>query len=341
MNISPAIESEKAFSQAMKKCSIVCAVLVIFIHTYNLDVYKIGTNSIIYWVERFAAKITSCAVPFFFMSSSFFLYQKERKTVSVYKSRFKSIVLPYLLWNIIYMIAFTILKKLSLTKVGMVSINIIDILKGIFLYKYNYVYWFMFYLILFVLLYPAIKQIVCRSKIICFSVLIALLTIDFCNIINHNIIGSFIYYYLGAICGYYYKKQAEKIATIQPKKKTAIILLCVVGFTSSVVASMFDIDISIVGNISVTLFLLLILSSPQIKIPPFLSGLSFMIYSMHGIILECIEKTIYIVFSHNALWATIDYFVAPTVTLMVIVPLCIAMKKVCPRLYKILNGNRK
>lgn len=341
MNINPAIESEKVFSQAMKKCSLVCAVMVIFIHTYNLEVYKICSESVIYWFESFVAKITACAVPFFFMSSSFFLYQKEREVISVYKSRFKSIMIPYLLWNIIYMIAFTILKKLSLTNVGLVSINIIDILKGIFLYKYNYTYWFMFYLILFILLYPAIKQIVCRSKIVCFSVLIALLTIDFGNIINHNIIPSFIYYYLGAICGYYYRKQTEKISTIQPKKKTAIIMMCIVGFVLSVVASIFDINISVVGNVSLILLLLIILSSQQIKMPLFLLGLSFMIYSMHGILLECVEKVIYIAFPHNVLWATIDYFVSPAVTLMIIVVICAAMKKVCPSLYNILNGNRK
>ena len=111
VNTIPVVDSKKAFSQTMKNCSFICSVLVIFIHTYNLEVYKIGPDSIIYWIESFFAQnITACAVPFFFMSSAFFLYQSARETTSVYKSRFKSIVIPYFLWNTIYMIAFSFLS---------------------------------------------------------------------------------------------------------------------------------------------------------------------------------------------------------------------------------------
>lgn len=341
MNTIPIVASKKAFSQTIKKCSFVCSIFVIFIHTYNLEVYKLGSDSIIYWIERFFENLTACAVPFFFMSSAFFLYQRERKTVSVYKSRFQSLVLPYFLWNTLYMIAFSILKKLSLSGDGLDSINIIDILKGIFLYKYNYAYWFMFSLILFTLLYPVIKQIIGRNRFVCFSVLAILLANDYFNIINNNIIKFFVYYYIGAIGGCYYTEQVEKIATIPPKKKVTIIVFCIFGFALSVAANTFNINISVLGNLAVILSLLIVLSVLKFKIPPLLLGLSFMIYSMHSIILECVEKIIYIVFPHNALWATIDYFTAPVITLTIIVGLCTAMRKICPRLYEILNGNRK
>lgn len=334
-------DSKKAFSQTMKKCSFVCSILVIFIHAYNLEVYKIGSDSIAYWIERFFSNFTACAVPFFFMSSAFFLYQKERKTGSVYKSRFKSIVLPYLWWNTLYMIGFSVLKKLSLSNVGLDGINIIDILKGIFLYKYNYVYWFMFSLILFTFLYPVIKQVIGRNRFICFSVLAILLVIDFFKIVNHNIVNSFVYYYIGAVAGHYYTEQLEKIATMHPNKKVACIVFCIFGFALSLVANMFHINITIIGNLAVILLLLIVLSVPRFKIPPFLLGLSFMIYSLHSILLECVEKIIYIVFPHNALWAMIDYFTAPAITFVMIVGLCAAMKKICPHLYEMLNGYRK
>lgn len=341
MNIVSIDDSKKVFSQTMRKCSFVCSILVVFIHTYNLEVYKIGTDSIIYWVERFFANFTACAVPFFFMSSAFFLYQKEQKTVSVYKSRFKSIVLPYILWNTLYMIAFSVLKRLSLSNVGLNGLNIIDILKGIFLYKYNYVYWFMFSLILFTLFYPIIKQVVSRNRLVCFFVLAILLVIDFCNIINHNIINSFVYYYIGAIGGCYFSKQIEKIVTIHSKKKAVITVSCIFVFALSVAANAFDINIRLFGNLATILFLLIMLMNPKFKISSFLLGLSFMIYSMHSILLECVEKIVYIVFPHNALWAAIDYFTAPIITLTIIVSLCTVMKKICPRFYEILNGNRK
>lgn len=335
-------DSTQTFSRAMKNCSFMCSVLVILIHTYNLEVYKIGPDAIIYWIESLVTQnITTCAVPFFFMSSAFFLYQKVREISSVYKSRFKSIVLPYLLWNALYMVALSFLKSLSLSNVGMDRINIMDILKGIFLYQYNYVYWFMFYLILFTLLYPVIKQLVYRNKLICFSCLAILLAVRFFNIINHNILTSFIYYYLGAIGGCYYKERIEKITTMHKKKNVAIIVLFIVNLALGMVTRVSNINISIINNLVTIVLLLLISSLPKVTFPKFLLGLSFMIYSMHSIILECVEKIIFIVFPHNALWATIDYFLAPIITLMIVVACCVVMKKICPRLYGILNGNRK
>ncbi len=346
-------DSKLTFSRAMKNCSFICSVFVILIHTYNVEIYNIGPNSIIYWIEYFFEKnIVPCAVPFFFVSSAFFLYQKPRETVSVYKSRFKSIVLPYFLWNTIYMISFSILKRLSLSDMGMDRINIIDILKGIFLYQYNYVYWFMFCLIGFTLLYPIIKQVICRNKYLCFFGLLVLIAVYFFSTTNHQtdnllknitserLISSFIYYYLGAIGGYYYKEQIEKISVIS-KKWVAVIALGLLGLVLSIIGNIFDINNNFLNNLVIIVLLLLILSSSKIAFPKSFLGLSFMIYSMHLIILECVEKIIFIIFPHNALWAMVNYFIAPVITLMIIVVLCAAMKKVCPRFYAILNGNRK
>jgi len=74
--------------------------------------------------------------------------------------------------------------------------------------------------------------------------------------------------------------------------------------------------------------------------PKILVGLSFMIYSMHTIILESIEEIIYIFMPHNALWMMIDFVVAPLITVPIIVVVCILMKKFLPKVYTVLNGNR-
>ena len=45
---------------------------------------------------------------------------------------------------------------------------------------------------------------------------------------------------------------------------------------------------------------------------------SFFIYMIHEIILEVIEKLLFLLFDHNEIFALIDYFLAPAITLLII-----------------------
>lgn len=347
MNIVRKEDISKTFSDTMKRCSFICSILVVFIHAYNISLYNISDNSIIFWFEEIISQfIARGAVPFFFVSSAFFLYQRPKEVLIVYKSRFKSLVIPYLLWNIIYMLLFGVLAKLSLSDAGMDEITVTNILKGVFLFEYNYTYWFMLHLILFTLLYPVIKQIIFRNKIVCALCFSVLLGLYFFSIINdklkdNDIIESFIYYYLGAIIGYYYRDKTEKIVAIQTKQKVIMFsILFLLGVALFFASNIYNINVTLVRNLIMVLFLFLLSSLPKIKIHSFLLGLSFMIYSMHPIILEAIEKVVFIILPHNAFFATVDYIIAPVVCVVIILCVCALLKKMLPAIYRLLNGNR-
>ncbi len=347
MNVVLKEDTKKTFSGAMRTCSFICSVLVVFIHSYNISSYNISTNSVVFWFEEIISQfIARGAVPFFFISSAFFLYQREKDVLTVYRSRYKSLVLPYLLWNTIYMIFFGVLTKLSLSDAGMDRITVTNILKGIFLFDYNYTYWFMFHLILFTLLYPIIKQIICRNKIVCALFFLTLLGGYFFSVINgdmkdNDIIESLVYYYLGAIIGYYYKDKTEKIVAVQTKQKILILsILTIMGGVAFVASNIYDVNVTLIRNLIMVLFLFFVSSLQKVKIHSFLLGLSFMIYSMHPIILETIEKIVFIVCPHTAFFATVDYIIAPIVSVVIILCVCALLKKVLPAIYRLLNGNR-
>ena len=66
------MDAKKHFSATMSTCNIICAILVIFIHAYNITVYECS-NSFVFWLEQIISQgIAKGAVPFFFMSSAFF-----------------------------------------------------------------------------------------------------------------------------------------------------------------------------------------------------------------------------------------------------------------------------
>ena len=336
----------KSFSGTMVVCSTICAFLVLLIHSYNVPIYTDVTNPIVYWMQESVVHgIAAAAVPFFFMSSAFFLYSKSKSVKEVYISRFKSLVIPYLLWNTLSMICFTILKSLHLTSVGLDQFSITGILGGVFLHDYLAPYWYMLYLIVMVAIYPLLRWIISRNKIVCLAFLAILILahifVTYSPSIRIDYSGSIVYYYIGAILGYYYKDEVEKIPQL-PQKRIFLFLatLLPIGILLFFVCNVWDIHLDFLRDIvSVSLIVLSVIGL-NLQTPKFLVGLSFMIYSSHFIILESVEEVFYRLFPHNGLWMMVDFFVAPLITLGIITVACHLLKKVCPKVYMILNGNR-
>ena len=81
--------------------------------------------------------------------------------LSKYKSRFRSLVLPYLLWNLLYTL---IAIFFSVNPIGiymndswkMIPISIKNVFQGVLYFKYLPVFWFMFYLIIYIILGPVL-----------------------------------------------------------------------------------------------------------------------------------------------------------------------------------------
>lgn len=75
------------------------------------------------------------------------------------------------------------------------------------------------------------------------------------------------------------------------------------------------------------------------KEPKWWARISFFIYCTHSMILESVEKVFLIILGKNMFGAVLDFFIAPAITLGIIVFGAYIIKKV-PKLWKILNGNR-
>lgn len=336
----------KSFSEIMHVCSAICAILVLLIHAYNTPIYTDVSSTAIYWIQESVVHgIAAAAVPFFFMSSAFFLYSRNKRVKEVYITRFKSLVIPYLLWNTLTTICFAVLKQLHLTSVGLDTFSITGILGGVFLHDYLAPYWYMLYLIVMVAMYPLIRWIISRNKIVCFSFL-AFLILGHLFIVHSPSIridysGSIVYYYIGAILGYYYKDKVEKIPQL-PKKR--IFLLGAISLATGIllffVCNVWNIHLDFLRDVVTVALIVFAAIGFNLQTPKFLVGLSFMIYSSHFIILESVEEVFYRVFPHNGLWMMVDFFVAPLITLCIIVIGCKLAKKCCPKVYTVLNGNR-
>ena len=335
------INAKQRFSIAMSTCSILSAILVVWIHAYNVDVYG-GAEPPIYWMQDVISQgIARGGVPFFLMSSAFFLYSKEKTIKEIYWSRARSVLLPYLLWNVIYMVAFTVLQVLGLTSSGMDQLSLSNVLQGLFLHKYNYAFWFMRDLIVLIFLYPLIRWILRRGKVASYAVLAALFVVFFCGV---KWLESSCYYFVGVMLGYYYRERVESIVTLKKKWQIGITigLFCVAAAFYWVrnICKIDSTELTMIRDLFIAFFMVFFIVMCNIRITGFFAGLSFMIYCIHPLLLEMIEKTIYLCMPHNDLWMVLDYVLAPILCILIITGVCALWKRWLPTVYKIMNGGR-
>ena len=101
------VESTKTdyFTSKKIKCTFVLAILVMMYHNSSVANYEITSSlgKIASYISEFFLAFAQVAVPLFFIISGalFFRNYDYGKTLTKYKDRLKSLVIPYLLWNTI------------------------------------------------------------------------------------------------------------------------------------------------------------------------------------------------------------------------------------------------
>lgn len=206
----------------------IMSVLVVLIHSINNDTK----------LERFfsiESGIGQFAVPLFFIISGFLYFRNIKSkadAVEKLKRRVRTLLIPFLLWNLIYYAIHLFLKPGS-------GISLDEILDSAFTYKYNPAFWFMYQLILLSIISPLIFWFtnqklpnVFRKKSIIVMVIILLifaeLLISFGIDVPYLNEDAFIYYVTGMIFANLYN--SGKISLIGKKYTLIFLLLFIVSF---------------------------------------------------------------------------------------------------------------
>lgn len=331
--------TKNRFSAAMSTCSWLSAVLIVFVHAYNIEVYG-SQNPVCYWIQQVISQgLARGAVPFFMFSSAYFLYSRERKVGEVYLSRTRSTVIPYLLWNAFYMVAFAALYRLSLVSDGMGNVTVRDLLLGVLLHKYNYTFWFMRDLIVLIALYPVIRWVLKRGKWVSLAG-VAVAIAAFCFV--HEVFESLIYYYIGAWLAFHAKEQTKAVADVKKSRLWGITaVLTAVGAVFFALYNGCGFDWALAPrNFMMALILFFFVISADLRVGGLLTGFSFMIYALHPLVLEMIEKVVYLALPHNDVFMMASYVAAPTLCVAVITGVCLLWKKWLPKIFGVFNGGR-
>lgn len=330
---------EKNYRNKITVLSFVLSILVVTIHAYNLNVYSINSG-LLYWIEKYENTFATISVPTFFALSAFLFFQNYTpdKLLSKWKSRVFSVLIPYLLWN---GIAYLFYQGISILPFVNNNLNqsvapfsILDFLKEIIIGGHN-VTWFLQNLMVYMVVTPLLYWIL---KYKTGSAIVLLIVFVGAILTNNDWLIYFVIYLFGAIVGIHLREIVRLKYSTSLRIFSGIYLFGTM-FLFAVVRidfQMIIIPLRITQIIATWIFADIFATSRELK---WWVTISFFIYCSHSMILESLEKIIFVVLGKNHLGATIDFFFAPIITLMIIFVLAVLLRRIKP-LWRILTGNR-
>ena len=334
--------------------SYVLAVLVFTIHLSTLDNYVpyVGTDikkPLVWFVKVFSR----VAVPAFFILSGalFFRNYENRKFFSKLKSRFKSLVVPYLAWNFIWMIfgwVTTIYFSQYFIGRPPSDISLHGVFVSVFLHGDNLPFWFIGNLILFVFISPIIHLFLKNKCLGIISIIAVLIGVYVLNKLYGAFLKtwfvdaeSIVYYMVGGFIGIHCFRWFTNISIMKMSMGFAVTLICVLlrskfDFT---VNDLFGRTLSL-APYAIGLFFCFNALTDRCKVVPEFVNHSFWVFAVHLNLSAVITKLLFLSLPKTISVAWLNLFMTVILTLLLIELFNRLIWRCFPSLYKILSGFR-
>ncbi len=343
------------FHNKVTTVNFILAVMVVLLHSQNILIYEDVLSDAVSGGEYFISNtVGNLAVPSFFMISAYLFYRNydKSKIISKYKTRAKSVLLPYLLWNLMYYIAFAILVRIpmiaSIMQTGEVPVSFKELVTSLLFYKYNGVYWFMYQLILYIALAPLIWMVMKQKFGFVFMLVLYFINFGWSRIpaVAYGIhLDMLVFWCLGC---YFATHKAEMFEKVERGKATAgCCIASVLLLGLRFVIEFNEIKLPYGNFILYSLLLINVvvfwfgLNVLQYENTFWWMKITFFIYSVHPLLVDFVKKGLAAILPHNQMVAAVNYLLAAGISLLVVFAVAKLLKKICPALWGILNGGRR
>lgn len=354
----------KYLSDKLKAISFILIGMVVFLHSYNLEInFSLGTGFIGQGLNSFIQNvisqgITRIAVPLFFVISGFLFFLSIKngsmpEFISKYRKRIKSLLLPYLFWSIFGILFFLILQLIPISKPFftnqlIVNYSTTQLLSRIFINPFPYQLWFIKDLIVLILLSPILYWLIKYLKF--YVILIFLVT--WISSFNYFIFTNeaLLFFALGA----FFSIKNINIQNFKFNNKYLIFTALWLGliiFKTTLVYQNFENEWLIkilhkssilIGIVSFWLLYDKVFEKIDISKTKFylLFQYTFFLFVFHEPLLSIFKKAFYYVLGLTELSSFIIYLSAPIITISVSILIGFYAKKTIPKLYYFATGGR-
>lgn len=348
-------------SKRLDIMKMILAIFVVYIHSVQQEVRISGTNLILelpIWFEYLTFSISTiisrCAVPGFFFISSILLYRKNFDWFTNFKKKFKSLLIPYIFINTLWILVFAIFQTIpQISFLFNDPENLIlnfTFLRWLKAYGIGSLYpflgplWFLRNLFLLNVLSLFIKNVIDRFPKP-FLIIIVFLWLFIPN-------GYFYYIDTSDICmwcfGYYVVKYNLDLDYFD-NKKLLISLLTILMFSicltiKAISFDSFDLQIERLSILVNLIFCYSVitynLNSSINKLLLKYSEYSFGIYILHEMAIVFTKKVIAKVLGVNIIIQVLQYLLMPIFIIILSIIICMILKKYFSFLYSLLTGYR-
>lgn len=336
----------KKNSHKIKIISLLLMILVIFIHSYNLNSEN-EKNDIVSFIEFLGSYfLASIAVPMFFVISGFFVFFQKAFTFSIFKAilkkRFYSLLIPYFFWTFFWTLVFVIVSRLF----PVLNLNLVSTFSfKMFWNPINYQFWFIRDLIILVVISPILYVM---SKKSYFFLIIPYLFLIFKINFGDFQIQSLLYFWMGITIAQY-QKEFKQVLDKAPLMLVAFIWILFFFFHFQYnQATYFSFKVYKIayfasapfGMITFWKVLDLLIKDYSKSWILKYTTFTFFIFAFHEPVLITLKKIGFKILGNSSGMALLLYFLLPTVVVALSVTFAKLIQKFTPKLYLFITGGR-
>ena len=345
-------------SLKLKVTSFLLMILVVFIHSYNLNDSSSGVKGYLYLTENFiSGGIALVAVPLFFIVSGFLFFfsvtNGRKEIFGKMSKRFYTLLVPFVFWSLFSLLIYLAIQSFPqfdrfFNQTLIKDFTLKELLLKVFIDPFAYQLWFLRDLIVLVIFSPLIYWSI---KQLNFIIVIMALIVWFLNsdlIIISNL--SFPFFIIGSWLGIRKKYKLDKVPSILTVTFLGLwlLILWLLVFVIS-----FNTDFShlyiFVKNTGILFGLVafwgvydLVYATSEKRFLILLPVLpyTFFLYGFHEPILSIIKKILFLLFGKADFSLLFIYFLAPVLVIVISLFTAHLLKRFIPRLYLIVSGGR-
>lgn len=325
-------------SNKIKVGMFLCTIMVLYRHSVNYLAFfnswnGFGINKI---VQGTISSLTEIAVPFFFIVSGFFFskyrYYKWDNYLFMVKKKFKTLFIPYVIWNIFGGLILLFYAKDEFGK------SLSEVILNIFMSNWNGPMWYIRDLILIMVLVPLYNWIFIYNKWYVYIPILLILIWNWipidCSLLSSE---ALLFFLIGSVFW-------NHDGFIKTKMKSSSLIFFAILWL--VISSKFTGNNIYIHKLNTFLGLFVFwncldminLNKKSLIIR--LSKYSFIIYAMHTYLIKFFKRLIAYFYFGNEYMALITYLLAPILVTLCILLIARKWERLSYVTYKIATGGR-